>query len=389
MIRQIKYIAGIMAVGAFLASCSENDAPTPYDNPTKYISFGVPAINYEATVGDFAEGPKSRAVLTESVDKFFVWGFCVPRGIGNEINQNSASKPWVEKSCFFTAGADLANLNKREVTLNGISTTYNGGQLTEWNEDDEALSSFIAVSGDVDCSMAVANNSTDSKLRHGPKLTVTLKTDGSSLTTPLDYNAQSDALVAATFDRESRDGLVNMSFFHIMTGIRFKFNNFTEEKLVINEVTYAGKFFKEAVFDLTDDTPVMTVTDKTYSGKFTLLGEPQTIDGESSDYVQTSAYMGGDESPVTLLLLPNPAGTTADDNEYTLGTDKEITIKYTVGNGPERTFQLQKLLLNYKPLPNTLHTANFNFVGDKFVVMFQADDKRNWENGSDNKVIIK
>lgn len=383
-----------MVFGAVLASCTDTNSPSPFDNPTRYISFGMPEINYDATVGDFAEGPISRSVLAESIEEFTVWGFCVPQGLDNKPNEASATKPWVDKSCFFSVGADLANLNGeggKKVILNGISTTYNGGVLTEWNKNTSALSSFIGVAGDVECKMAVADNSTDVAKRHGPRLTVTLKTSGSSLTDPLDYTKQPDAMVAATFDRESSDGLVKLSFFHFMTGIRFKFNNFTEEKLVINEVTYAGNFFKEAVFDLTDDTPVMSVsTDNTYSGKFTLLSEPQTIDGESSDYVQTpSAYMGGDESSVTLLLLPNPAGTTADDKEYTLGTEKEITIKYTVGNGPERTFTLQNLLLNYKPLPNTLHTANFNFVGDKFVVMFQADDKRNWENGSDNKVIIK
>ena len=83
-----------------------------------------------------------------------------------------------------------------------------------------------------------------------------------------------------------------------------------------------------------------------------------------------------------------PDGTTDPDGKFVLGSDKEIKIVYSIGDGPERTFTYgPNFTLNYIPKPNTLHTAHFNFVGDEFVVMFQADEN-NWQNGSDNNVTI-
>ena len=94
-----------------------------------------------------------------------------------------------------------------------------------------------------------------------------------------------------------------------------------------------------------------------------------------------------------LLLLPNPHATIDDsENEidnWALGRQKQITIVYTIGGGADRTFTTDKdFRLSYIPDPNTLHTANFHFVGDDFVITFQADNNTMWENGSDNNLII-
>lgn len=384
MTEKIKYIAmaASLATGLLLSSCTKPGVPGQYADTTRYITFGIPAIDLDATVGDFAGQPATRAGLTTSLDKFNVWGFCVANSISGNPNPNSAVLDWNQKSSFFTQGADLDNLKHGEVTVNGDYTTYHDGILSTWNANKEALHSFIATAGNANYSMENAVATTGSA--HGPRLTVTLNTTGGSLTDPLDYSQQPDLLVAARFDHKSTNGRVNLSFFHIMTGIRFKFHNHTSDKnLVIKRVTYAGTFYRQAVFDFTTDRPVMTVpTDQTYSGIFTLLDSDQGIAAGTAD------YMGGD-TPVPLLLLPNPDGTLEDDREYTLGKDKEITIVYTIGDdGAEHTFTHSGFLLNYLPQPNTLHTAHFNFVGDEFVVMFQADDQVNWQNGSDNDINI-
>ena len=97
--------------------------------------------------------------------------------------------------------------------------------------------------------------------------------------------------------------------------------------------------------------------------------------------------MGGVEAPTTLLLLPNPAGTTDNlDGNFVLGTNKQITIEYALegDTAPRTPFVLgDNFTLNYIPKSNTLHTAYFNFVGDGFIVAFQADDTLNWENGNE------
>ncbi len=44
--------------------------------------------------------------------------------------------------------------------------------------------------------------------------------------------------------------------------------------------------------------------------------------------------------------------------------------------------------LTYKTTPAHRYTANLNFVGDKFVLIFMADNNENWESGSDNDITI-
>lgn len=390
MIRQIKDIAVCLILGITLTACSDGDSPEQQFSPEKYITFGLPQISWEGGIGGFTSAP-TRAALMTSLDKFYVWGFRRPLTPTGVADETGASKSWNEKSIFFTQGPDI--FSNVEVTVNAGFTTYKNGNLSPWSDNTGSSYSFIAgvsaiEDGSAGGTFAMENAVATTGSAHGPRLTFTLNASGSSLGDPLDYKAQPDALIATRFDRKNADGTVPLSFSHFMTGIRFKFHNHTSDKnLVIKRVTFAGKFFKKAVFDFTSDTPVMSVeADNTYSGIFTLLNAEQTITHGSAD------YMGGD-SPVTLLLLPNPDGTLEDDQEYTLGSDKEIKIVYTIGDdGVERTFTHSRFLLNYIPKPNTLHTAHFNFVGDEFVVMFQADNDLNWEDGTnpgaDNNIDI-
>lgn len=389
-------VAAIALSTAFVG-CSQNDDPTIEASPSEYILFGQPHINLDATIGDFA-GHGSRAGLTTSIDRFKVYGFCVPRSISDtsQLNNQSAPFDWKDKSNFFTAGADVFNGIEVTVGTDGF-TSYNDNNFEQWHINKEARYTFIATStssGTFQMANAVATTGS----AHGPRMTFTLPRDADPanlteaqqqqrLSTTLDPNGQPDALVAARFDHQQADGRVNLSFFHFMTGLRFEFHNHTSDKdLVIKRVTFQGKFYRQGVFDFTTDKPDMSVGESTYSGTFTLLSEPQTILASSSD------IMGSDANPVTLLLLPNPKATLDPEDgndDYVLGTYKTITITYTIGGGDDRTFELRNFKLNYIPEANTLHTAHFNFVGDEFVVMFQADNNTNWGNGSDNLVDIK
>ena len=209
--------------------------------------------------------------------------------------------------------------------------------------------------------------------------------EGGNLDTPRELNDQPDVMIAATFDRKSGSGYVPMSFMHIMTGIRFRLHNHSNKNLTLTSVTYSGKFFNRAFYDFSTDSPVMSVDESsTYSGTFKMIEGVQTIAANSS------AYMNNDMERI-LRLLPNPAGTTDDtDEEYVLGSDKKITVTYRLdGDTEDRTWVHSNFTLSYLPQPNTRHTANLHFVGDEFVIVFQDDSSKNWQNGSDASLTIK
>lgn len=384
MIKPIKHIYISACVAAILCSCSDSDCNYLQNSSDRYIIFGVPQISLNAVTGGFLP-TSSRAQLTTSLDKFTVWGFRRPMSLAGVANENGAKQEWNTKSKFFTQGADV--FSNMEVKINGEFTSYDNDQPKAWNTTTpESYYTFIATtttSGTFTMENAVATSGAE----HGPRLHFTLASNSTQLSTPLNYLDQPDAMVDGLFDHQKADGRVDLSFSHFMTGIRFKFHNHTTDKeLVIKSVTFQGRFYKEAVFDFTTDKMTMSVTDNTYAGTFTLLDNPMSIVAGSADYMRSTDH------PVTLLLLPNPNAKLDDTaegiDEYALGTEKTISIVYSIGGSADRTFENKNFRLNYIPDANTLHTAHFNFVGDEFVVMFQADNDTNWGNGSDNDINI-
>lgn len=379
MIKQNIYIAGCLSALIALSACSDNDTPNHQYLPDQYIVFAQPDINLEVGIGGFS----TRAGLKESIEKFQVWGFrCPLNTTGTTQDETSASKDWNDKSIFFRNGADI--FRGMTVNVNAGSTEYNNNNLTEWNNNKGSSYSFIAAATD-EGTFSMENAASATGNEHGPRLKFQLAAAGSSRT---DYERQPDAMIATKFDHHSSNGLVNLEFSHIMMGLRFRFHNHTSDKeLVIKKVTVSGSFYNEAIFDLTKDKAKMSVSNTYYNGNFTLLDGSQTINAGSSD------YLGGD-NPTTLLLLPNPNATLNGDaitdptDEFALGKGKIITVTYSIGGVDKTPFKLEDFRLNYLPETNSLHTANFNFVGDEFVVMFQADNNTNWEDGKNNDVDI-
>lgn len=402
----------LAALMAGACSDSQSDMPVPVADPATYITFAPPTLNLTATMADFADNRysgTSRAKATE-VGNFRVWGFCVGRNVqNNDYVPTTALQEWNDKSSYFREHtvnrkdkiADLDNLNGDLVDAS--SGLYNSGTLTEWNTDyPDALHTFIGATSstdNVDFKMQpagtdiVVDATTDpvtKKVFKGPSLKMEIKHTSTDIITSLKIDDQPDIMVAASFDKKSGSGRVPMSFMHVMTGIRFKLHNHANKKLIIHTITYGGKFFKTAYLDFTTDSPELYVDERqTYSGIFTMVSKEQVIDAGSSD------FMEGNPDRV-MLLLPNPAGTTADDGEFVLGSNKTITIRYNLegdDENPDIEGEREKVIsdfrLNYLPQPNTLHTANLHFVGDEFVIVFQDDSSKNWQNGTDgNRVDI-
>ena len=386
MIKSFLYITSVLALMP-LAACSEIDEPAVKADPARYITFASPTVDIDATVDGFDSRAVSRINVNAPIQSFRVWGFCQANGINGSPNKSSIEEEWNKKANFFTTGADVANLKGDVVTLTQEGTTYNGGMLTKWITGVDPQYSFIAVEDLAGLTTAWTNSSISSSDTHGPRMTITLPMTGSNINNPLDYNNQTDVKVAWAFDKGPSDSPIELQFMHIMTGIRFKFQNITSTDLEITGFTYAGQFYKQAVFNFDTNKPVMSVnTTQTYSGTFSMIESPETIGPNDADYL-------GGADPVTLLLLPNPRGTTNEDGNYTLGTEKEINITYRrkdeAGNwGEPKTKTVDISLLKYTPKPNTLHTATFSFVGDGFITNFKADNEESWEDGSNSNITI-
>lgn len=368
-----------------LAACTQADEPAVKPDPARYIIFAAPTLDIEATVGSFNTRALSRAEQN-GIESFIIWGFCQAWNIDGNPNADSKRQFWNDKADDFTKGADVFNGDNVTVVEGG--TTYHNGTLTPWDQDGDPQYSFIAVAGLDEKNSELEPSSIVTGANHGPRLRLTIP----DKTGDVPAESQPDALVAYTFDKGPADNPIALKFMHIMTGIRFKFQNLTDNDIQITGVTYSGNFYKEAVFHFDSNKPVMTVnTDQTYTCTFNLFDGEQVISGNSADYMRPAGDPAAE--PVTLRLLPNPEGTTNDDNNYTLGTDKVITINYQQkdANGDwsaVKSFSLSSFVLSYKPKPNTLHTATFNFVGDGFIVIFRANNNEHWENGSDSNITI-
>ncbi len=381
----------LVLISIMSASCSDNhDAPEMEPDSGSYITFAAPGLEYDGA-------GHTRARLAESfgeggITSFMVWGYCVPYIINTEtLNYESASGDWNTKSAMCAPNVFDNGMGGTTVNVSGGKTDY--GTLKPWivnNNDIDASYdynySFIAaangVGGNSQGGFSMGRLSSSD---HTPVLTFNMPFSGGNTGDALDRADIPDALVASTFDRTRLLGKVNLSFDHILTGIRFRVNNKTGRELVVTKLTFQGQFYRTATYNFATNrmiTQTVPLETSSYSGTYTVFDGNQTVVNDGS------ALLGKtDENPEgnVLLLLPNPNSGAA---EHPLGANKRIIVEYTVGGEPRNPFAIDILRLNYNPQPNTRHTANLTFVDDNIVLVFQADNQTNWENGSDNSIDI-
>lgn len=337
------------------------------------------AVSRSTLVDKFGDG---------GVTSFNVWGYCVPRTIdGNSDDWNAAyNVKWPQKSSYSTPDV----FNNQVVTVDGSMMSYTEPQ--PWKVKSSSTADVETSYGYTYTFIACANGKFTMSPASGmgvPVLKFEMPFSDGRLgenPTPLDHTSISDALIAAKFDHTRRNGKVDLAFYHILTGIRFRFHNHTSNDLVIESLSFEGRFYRTGEFDFSGadaKRSVKNLDDDSFSGRFNLMTEPQTIPGESS---QLMGYSTDNPDGTTLLLLPNPAANPTT-NVLALGDSKTIIVNYTL-NGEKRTWTHENFKLSYVPGANVRHTANLNFVGDEFTLIFQADNELNWENGSDNDIDI-
>lgn len=385
-----------------LGGC-QSDAPDNTSDAGEYITFGQPVL----------EVSDSRSTLIDAfgdgegqLNGFTVWGYCKPADAYGNDGKGDASALWNNKVNFITR-ADVFDGIAVNVKSDG-TTQYDSPKQWLDNNNDSYTYSFIALAnyGSV---ANIAHSIKGSGNARYPELTFNMPfdklnaTNENQINTALESSISDqvpDVLLASVFDRTRRMGKVPMAFQHMLTGVRFRAINKSGQELKIKKVTLSGRFYRTAYYSFETTTVrrrVDALEDNAYAGTFTVFNGNQTvIDG-------ASAILGQPETDINalgnvLLLLPNPDGRPpVGDNDadavYSLGDHKMINIEYTLTpkDGSESATKKGStgiFSLHYVPKPNTLHTANLTFTGDRVILLFQADNDTNWEFGSDNDIDI-
>ena len=351
-----------LAAGAALLLLSCSKEPAEIFAPETHIGFSRPAVSMS---GPEISEMHTRGTLYDNFPEggsFGVLGYL-------KSNDNDAASDWTTKYQF--VAPDI--FYQKEVKYSNGGCTYSG--LQAWDANTAGRYTFFAYYP-YNGNFAVSPNTAGA-----PSFTWTMPFEGGDTGTSRSLDAAVDAMVAVRYNHTKARGNVDFTFSHLMTAIRFKINNFDDDTPVrINKITLSGAFYRTTTLDYTPVAGANHVTRTTsgsYNGTYTIFdnAEPFTVESGQSFFVTDAAGT----VPI-LLLLPgvddtNPAITG-------LGTGVSFSCDYSFINEGQRGGNA----LDYAFEPGTLYTVNLNFIGDSFTIYITSD---NWENGSDNGIVIQ
>lgn len=196
-------------------------------------------------------------------------------------------------------------------------------------------------------------------------------------------------MVSILYDRRSSEGSLQFRFYHMLTGLRFVINNYSDEDdLQIHSLKLSGSFFRYINLDFTASTVNYTFHD--------------TVNPDNDYYNGTYVIYDNPENPVRLDAAPTGEFTSSEGKfgqEYILlisgedsyfGENVHVTIDYTFGTQERKSKEITRPG-TFVPTPGVLYTAYLNFVGDAFSLQFEVGQDLNngeinhqWdENGHD------
>lgn len=372
------YIFTAVALALLLPSCQQEtldqtgEAPSPAD----YIQFGTPTVTLNTE-----SRSTTKDALTEG-DAFGVLGYCLAYRVGTtNINYNSGTDEWSGKKDYCPPSV----FYKQKVTVSNGGTTYDkdGGTSNNpkyWYVDGKDLNgdpndqitnantfnySFIGYYpyGDEYFSFEQPTSATTAG---APILTFTMPQENNNL----DASKTPDAMLGVEYNVQKRNsGRVQFDFFHILTGLGFVINNYSDYDLTVHSLNLSGSFYKQVKIDLTGNTVSYTFPESRYTGAYTLSDQEISLPAPGENEVCTSS-----ESPIggEHLLLISGTGTS-------FGENVQVNINYTF-NGVNKTQKIVRKT-SFLPQPGTKYTAQLNFVGNAFVLQFAVDNGEIWEDG--------
>lgn len=384
----------VMAVLSSAISCSrtEYDIQSADDD---IIAFSAPGITMDvatrAGANDFLDA------IPEGTS-FGVLGYCLAYNPGTTTyNPNSGASQWSLKrdlcppSVFYNQEVTVGQGDA--CSYKPLKRWYTDGNIdglgVELSNTDDYRYTFYAyypyeenVNDGEGFSIVPADKSTAG----APVITYTMPfSDNQEVS--LD-NKVPDAMLAVQQNVQRSGRSVGFNFSHIMTGLGFQINNFSQVAetvegpedeggvdLVIYSIKLQGEFHKSVRVDMTGAAAEVSY-EGTYSVTYTIF---ESEDGMLIPWQQDGSRGSISMEPETYLrLLPG------DENVGyfgpTGGTNPKLILDYKLGDN-ERTTVSRDRPGNFMPRSGVRYTAQINWVKNAFVLVVQADNGEIWEDG--------
>lgn len=352
----------LSALLAVLTACEKTEYTVPAAFSDEPIRFGTPGIALNGEPLSRAAGPAREFPQGGS---FGVLGYCLAlTGDGTGLDPNTGTDPWEAKAPRSTPHL----FHKTEVTYNGSACYYTGTQR-HWYEARNYLYSFFAYYPYGDEYFAVTPEQQSGM--GAPTMTFSMPFSGGTPETPLEMERIPDAMAAAAMNVTRGDGHVDLRFYHLLTCLNFKANNYNEENdVVIHGLRLKGRFYRSIKIDMSDEAHYLP---ETYSGTFSFLDGADAADDVTVRHGSPAEKIGGKELMLVANLTASPY----------LGENIGIYIDYTF-MGHRETDRHVGDVSNFLPMSGTIYTVELNFIGNAFALNFVVDNNQIWEDGGDS-----
>ena len=363
----------------------------------EYITFSSPGISMDvetrAGANDFLDGIPDGT-------SFGVLGYCLAYNPGTtEYNLNSGTSQWSLKRNLCPASIFC----KQEIKVNAGVCSYS--PLRRWytdGTDNEGLAgqtlsdtddfryTFYAYYPYEDSGFNITP--ADAVTAGAPVITYSMPFSGTEAETVQDNSTVPDAMLGVQQNIQRASRKVQFNFSHIMTGLGFQINNFSQVgetvtgpedegvDLVIYSIKLKGTFHKSVKVDMTEAAASVTYQD-TYSGTFTIF---ESDEGRTIPWQQDGSMGSITMEPETFLrLLPGnedsgffgPASADPKKNPNPV-----LVVDYKLGENDRTTEEIRRPG-NFAPRSGVRYTAQINWVNNAFVLIMQADNGEIWEDG--------
>lgn len=357
----IKQKANLLAVLLMLVSCQQEKMPEAGYSDSAIIFTSDYLLSRSVAKTTFSQG-----------DKVGVLGYCLDeKEMYGESDWNT-KKLFVKPDVFYN----------QELTFDGAGLweyDYNNQGLRKWYDNPKYQYSFFAYYPYASVSrynnqgtitiggknMGTIQLSSEDAVSD-PVLTYTMPHQGYESGTALDRTQTPDLMVAYNIDRTSGEGPVKMDFRHLLCGMEFEVNNFTEQNVEITKLQFCGNGFYKTI-KVTGQNQGTEMGTSYYGGDFTIVNTNTPVSCEANGKLRIA--------DADLLLI-------ADENGNITGGSGSSSIKITYG-GSNRTFPLSGL----KFQAGVKNVFSINFIGNDVVLEMRATD--NWEDGGDSDIVFE
>ena len=382
--RKYRNIGLLLLAGVAVACQKEDVKPMNAQYSAEAIFFTSPYIvtrSAEMRSGNFNEG-----------DKVGVLGYCRAEYQGRDYS----ASPWETKKEF--ASPDVFYNQPLEYQGNGMwnytwDEAGNINGLHPWLEAEDYTYAFFAyypyaelgrgnsgmIYGGVDGQVEMGTIELSGEDETGdPTITYTMPHNGDRTNSHLELDVVPDLMLAYNTDNQTKnDGPVSLNFRHMLCAFEFRINNYNEEQVTIDALSFLGNDFYKSFRITGQNMDYAPDANNYYSGTFQLISQPIICEAGVKDEVTGviqpgTAIVGGEESPIDLFFIPD------EDGKITAGTCR-VTVE--MNGEAERTSNLKD---GMSFAAGTVSIFNINIIGNNFVIQVETDGR--WSDGGDSDI---